>query len=81
MPGNLLIPLTFFCWPRSHEAMTPNGDQRYGRPSGRLYFMRKGDFDGYHHVADHHFAHIDFVWWWLLRARSLVVAKRAQGGR
>jgi hypothetical protein len=37
--------------------------------------MRKGDFDGYHHVADHHFAHIDFVWWWLLRARSLVVAE------
>jgi len=55
--------------------MTPNGEQRYGRPSGRLYFMRKGDFDGYHHVADHHFAHIDFVWWWLLRARSLVVAE------
>jgi len=48
MPGNLLSPLTFLCWPRSHEAMTPNGDQRYGRPSGRLYFMRKGDFDGYH---------------------------------
>jgi hypothetical protein len=22
------------------EAVTPNGDQRYGRPSGRLYFMR-----------------------------------------
>ena len=37
--------------------------------------MRKGDFDGYHHVTDHHFAHIDFVWWWLLRARSLVVAE------
>jgi hypothetical protein len=42
--------------------------------------MRKADFDGYHHVTDHHFAHIDFVWWWLLRARSLVVGKRAQGG-
>jgi hypothetical protein len=56
--------------------MIPNGNQRYGRPSGRLYFMRKGDFDGHHHVADHHFAHIDFVWWWLLRSRSLVVADK-----
>ena len=37
--------------------------------------MRKGDFDGYHHVADHHFDHIDFVWWRLLRTRSLVVVE------
>jgi hypothetical protein len=36
--------------------------------------MRKGDFDGYDHFADHHFAYIDFVWWRLLRSRSLVVA-------
>ena len=65
--------------------MTPNGDQRYGRPLGRLYFMRKGDFDGYHHAADHHFADRACAWWWLLRPRSLVVitgllgASRAEG--
>jgi hypothetical protein len=36
--------------------------------------MRKGDFDGYDHFADHHFAYTDFVWWRLLRSRSLEVA-------
>jgi hypothetical protein len=26
--------------------MTPNGDQRYGRPEGRLYFTCNGEIDG-----------------------------------
>jgi hypothetical protein len=50
--------------------MTPNGDQRYGRPKGRLYFMYAG---GYDYIADRNFAHPDFVWWRLLRPGSLVV--------
>ena len=33
-------------WPRLGEAMTPNGDQRYGRPEGRLYFTCNGEIDG-----------------------------------
>src|SRR5215467_15274475 len=53
---------------------------RYGRPTGRLSFMCKGDFHGHHYIADRYFAHPVFVWWWLLRPRSLVVATNRIAG-
>jgi hypothetical protein len=40
---------------------------------GACTLCANGDIDGYHHFADRHFAHLDFVWWRLLRPRSLVV--------
>ena len=60
---------------RGSEHRTAKVLASYGAPV--LYVQET--VHGHHNVADRYFAHFYFVWWWLLRSRSLVVTARLRG--